>query len=130
MAAVATEGLRSDGEILHVDAGTVAPCRLVDHGGSRFSLCLDDYAMPMMPLFEQLGLQGGGYTWEAVVRSLVKLRHPDLASQLSYDSEAGMFVALGPRQALVTVARLLQAAIADPLVLRTAVERADPDTLE
>ena len=130
MATVAAEGLRSDGEILQVDAGTVAPCRLVDHGGGRYSLCFDDYAMPAMPLFEQLGLQGGGYTWEAVVRTLVKLRHPDLASQLTYDSEAGMFVAIGPRQALVTVARLIQAAIGDPLVLRTAIERADPDTLE
>ena len=58
------------------------------------------------------------------------LRQPDLAAQLSYDSESGMFVALGPRAALLAVARLIQAAIADPLLLRTAVERADPDALE
>ncbi|OGQ24605.1 MAG: hypothetical protein A2138_02685 [Deltaproteobacteria bacterium RBG_16_71_12] len=113
-----------------MEADAVAPCRLVDHGGGRYSLCFDDYAMPTVPLFEQLGLQGGGYTWEEVVRSLVKLRQPDLAAQLSYDSESGMFVALGPRAALLAVARLIQAAIADPLLLRTAVERADPDALE
>ena len=130
MAAVAAQGLRSDGEILQVEVAEVAPCRLVDHGGGRYSLCFDDYAMPEVPLFAQLGLQGGGYTWEAVVHSLVKRRYPALAAELAYDSEAGMFVAIGSRAALVTVAKLIQAALADPLVLRTAVESADPDSLE
>ena len=130
MSAVAHVGLRSDGEILQVEASQVAPCRLVDHGGGRFSLCLDDYAMPQVPLFAERGLQGGGYTWEAVVQSLVNLRHPKLAQELSYDSEAGMFVALGSREALVQVAKLIQSAVADAALMRAAVDGANPDALE
>ncbi len=130
MDAVRSEGLRSDGEILHVEESEFAPCRLVDHGEGRFSLCFDDFRMPSVPLFESRGLQGGGYTWEAVASSLVKLKRPDLESDLSYDSEAGMFVALGGRESLKGVATLIQKALADPALLRDAVDHADPDRLE
>jgi hypothetical protein len=123
-------GLRADGEILHVEESELSPCRLVDHGAGRYSLCLDDFRMPQLPLFEERGLQGGGYTWDAVVDSLVRLRRPDLAPDLTYDSEAGMFVALGSRETLRVVARLIQEAIASPAVLREAVDHADPDRLE
>jgi len=86
--------------------------------------------MPQVPLFDARGLQGGGYTWEAVVSSLVKLKRPDLEPDLTYDSEAGMFVALGSRESLRGVAALIQKAIADPALLREAVDHADPDRLE
>ncbi|MDP2343138.1 MAG: Imm51 family immunity protein [Deltaproteobacteria bacterium] len=124
------EGLRSDGEILGVEDTDVAPCRLVDHGEGRFSLCFDDFKMPELPLFEERGLQGGGYTWEAIADSLLRLRRPDMVDQVSYDSEAGMFVAVGNRPSLIVVARLLQEALADPALLKTAVDAADPDRLE
>lgn len=130
MESVRSEGLRADGEILHVEESEFAPCRLVDHGEGRFSLCFDDFRMPSVPLFESRGLQGGGYTWEAVVSSLVKLKRPDLEPDLTYDSEAGMFVALGSRESLKGVATLIQKAIADPALLRDAVDHADPDRLE
>lgn len=130
MESVRGEGLRGDGEILHVEESELAPCRLVDHGEGRFSLCFDDFRMPQVPLFESRGLQGGGYTWEAVVSSLVKLKRPDLESDLTYDSEAGMFVALGSRESLKAVATLIQKAISDPALLRDAVDHADPDRLE
>ena len=127
---VAREGLRGDGEILQVEEADFAPCRLVAHGEERFSLCFDDFRMPPLALFEERGLQGGGYTWEAVVSSLVKLRRPDLEADLSYDSESGMFVALGGRDSLLSVAKLIQHAIANESVLREAVDAADPDRLE
>lgn len=130
MESVRGEGLRGDGEILHVEESEFAPCRLVDHGEGRLSLCFDDFRMPQVPLFESRGLQGGGYTWEAVVSSLVKLKRPDLQSDLTYDSEAGMFVALGNRESLKAVATLIQKAISDPALLRDAVDHADPDRLE
>jgi hypothetical protein len=130
MEQVAHEGLRADGEILHVDEADVSPCRLVDHGEGRYSLCLDDFRMPDVPLFDERGLQGGGYTWEGVAKSLVHLRRPDLEADLTYDSEAGMFVALGSRVSLRVVAKLIQEAIADPALLKQAVDSADPDSLE
>ena len=128
--AVAREGLRGDGEILHVEEAEFMPCRLVDHGEGRFSLCFDDFRMPALALFEERGLQGGGYTWEAVVSSLVKLRRPDLEPDLTYDSESGMFVALGARESLRVVAKLIQQAIASDSMLQQAVDAADPDRLE
>jgi hypothetical protein len=127
---VAQEGLRSDGEILHVEEKDFAPCRLVDHGEGRFSLCFDDFRMPKLTAFDERGLQGGGYTWEAVVDSLVRMRRPELLNELSYDSESGMFVALGSRDALKDVANLIQEAIANPQTLEEALDRADPDRLE
>jgi hypothetical protein len=131
MAEVSRDGLRDDDVIIHVDDNAeVAPCRLVDHGEGRFSLCLDDLRMPSLPLFDERGLQGGGFTWEAVADSLARLRRPELVEGLSYDSEAGMFVAVGTRPTLIALAHLLQEAMADPALLRQAVDAADPDRLE
>jgi hypothetical protein len=128
--AVAHAGLRGDGEILGVAQSDVAPCRLVDHGGGRFSLCLDDFRMPQSDVLEARGLQGGGYTWQAVADALVRMRRPELTTDLTYDSEAGMFVALGGREPLRVLAKLIQEAINNPAVLSEAVNRADPDVLE
>jgi hypothetical protein len=128
---VKVDGLRGDGEILQVDDDAdVAPCRLVDHGEGRFSLCFDDFKMPDVKMFGERGLQGGGYTWEAIADSLVRLRRPDLADQFAWDSEAGMFVAVGNRPNLVLLARLLQEALANSELLKSAIDAADPDRLE
>ena len=131
MAEVSKDGLRSDDSILHVeDDADVAPCRLVDHGEGRYSLCLDDFRMPRVALFDERGLQGGGYTWEALSDSLARLRRPELVGGLSYDSEAGMFVAIGTRPTLVALAHLIQEAMQDETLLRAALDAADPDRLE
>jgi len=111
-----------------VDA--VAPCRLVDHGEGRCSLCFDDLRMPRVPLFDERGLAGNGYTWEAVVDSLVRRRRPDLVALVAYDSETAMFVAVGGRANLVAVAGLLRAALDDGAVLKQALDHAAPDRLE
>jgi hypothetical protein len=131
MVEVSHDGLRGDDSILHVEADAdVAPCRLVDHGEGRYSLCLDDFRMPRVALFDERGLQGGGYTWEALADSLARLRRPELVDGLSYDSEAGMFVAIGTRPTLVALAHLLQEAMDDEALLRAALDAADPDRLE
>jgi hypothetical protein len=131
MVEVSHDGLRGDDSILHVeDDADVAPCRLVDHGEGRYSLCLDDFRMPRVALFDERGLQGGGYTWEALADSLARLRRPELVDGLSYDSEAGMFVAIGTRPTLIALAHLLQEAMDDEALLRAALDAADPDRLE
>ena len=131
MAEVSHDGLRGDSTILHVedDAG-LAPCRLVDHGEGRYSLCLDDFRMPKVAIFDERGLQGGGYTWEAVADSLARLRRPELVDGVGYDSEASMFVAIGTRPTLIALAHLIQEALDDETLLRAAVDAADPDRLE
>jgi hypothetical protein len=131
MAEVSRDGLRGDQAIVHVDGDAeVAPCRLVDHGEGRYSLCLDDFRMPTVPVFEERGLQGGGYTWEAVADSLARIRRPELVDGVDYDCEAGMFVAIGTRPTLIAMAHLLQEALQDEGLLRAAVDAADPDRLE
>ena len=131
MEEVSHDGLRGDQAILNVsEDADLAPCRLVDHGEGRYSLCLDDNHMPQLALFEDRGLAGNGYTWQAIAESLVRLRRPELRNGLNYDSEAGMFVALGTRPTLVGLAHLLHEALDDQGLLRAAVEAADPDSLE
>jgi hypothetical protein len=86
--------------------------------------------MPQLALFDELGLAGNGYTWQAIVESLVRVRRPELRAGLRYDSEAGMFVALGTRPTLVGLAHLLHEALDDHGLVKAAVEAADPDSLE
>ncbi len=108
----------------------LAPCRMVDHGCGRFSLCLDDFRMPRLPQFLRLGLAGNGYTWEALAGALVRLRHPEVQDRIAFASERSMFVAVGARTDLVVVALLLRAALADPALLQTAIDAAASDRLE
>jgi hypothetical protein len=129
MAHVRTDGLRAERAIAEA-VDDVAPCRLVDHGEGRFSLCFDDFRMPRLPAFDERGLAGNGYTWEAVVDALLRRRRPDLVEQTGYDSESAMFVATGARPTLLIVAALIREALADAALLKTAIESAHPDRLE
>lgn len=75
--------------------------------------------------------QGGGYTWHAIVDSLVRMRAPEIASFIDYDPEGNTFVALSTDEnALRTVAGLIAEAVGDPALLRKAIANADPSILE
>jgi Immunity protein 51 len=107
-----------------------SPSRLVEHDNGSYSLCFDDFDVHY-DFFEARELQGGGYTWHAVVESLVRLHAPQLVDRVKYDPEGSMFVAYGDhRDALLTVAQLIRRANDDESVLLEAVEAADPDLLE
>jgi hypothetical protein len=129
MAQTRTEGLRAESAIAAA-VDDVAPCRLVDHGEGRFSLCFDDFRMPRLRAFDERGLAGNGYTWEAVVDALVRRRRPELVDHVGYDSETAMFVATGARTTLLAVAELVRLAIDDAAVLKAAIDAAAPDRLE
>lgn len=106
-----------------------APCRLVEHENS-YSLCFDQFET-YEALMDQKELQGGGYTWHAIVDSLVKKHHPELSSVVKYDPEGSMFVAYGSDQAaLKKVALLIRQAQEDEAVLLQAIKDADPELLE
>ena len=131
MAEVSHDGLRGDDEIRRVDDDKgVAPCRLVDHGEGRYSLCLDDFRMPALKAFHARGLAGNGYTWEALADAVVRLRRPELVTGLSYDSESSMFVAIGTKPTLMGLAHLIQEVIKSGPLLEKAIAAADPDRLE
>jgi cell wall-associated NlpC family hydrolase len=129
MAGLRTEGLRAE-SVIAAAVDDVAPCRLVDHGEGRFSLCFDDFRMPRVPMFDERGLAGNGYTWEAIVDALVRKRRSDLVDQIGYDSESAMFVATGARATLLVVAELVRQVIADESLLKSTLDSADPDRLE
>ena len=81
-------------------------------------------------LFDELGLQGGGYTWEGIAHALVALRAPELAEDLDVNAESEeMFVYSGKLSALQKLESLLREAAANHDLLRGAIERAG-DELE
>jgi hypothetical protein len=106
-----------------------APSRLVTQDNG-YSLCFDAFELSDDAL-EARGLEGGGYTWHAIVDSLVRLHAPEIVERVNCDPEAGMFVAYGDElEALRVVAGLIRRAIQDEALLLEAVAHADPDLLE
>lgn len=111
-------------------ANEFAPCWLVEHEDGTLSLCFDDFA-PTASFMERHELQGGGYTWEAVVESLLRQRSPELLSKLEFDPEGSMFCAYGhDRETLRAVAALIREVQADETLLAEAITHADPELLE
>ena len=107
-----------------------APCQLVEHEDGTGSLLSSDFDATAA-VFEEMGQEGGGYGWHGVVEALVRMKAPRIAKKVSYDPEASMFVAVSKdRRALGTVAGLIRGAIADPQLLREAIENADPELME
>jgi hypothetical protein len=111
-------------------SGDFAPCRLVEHENGTFSLVFDDFDATAAT-FEEMGQEGGGYGWHGVVEALVRMKAPRVAKKLSYDPEASLFAVVSKdRRALATVAGLIRSAIADPQLLREAIENADPELMD
>lgn len=107
-----------------------SPSRLVEREDGSFSLTFDDFGATELTMTAR-GLEGGGYTWHAVVESLVRLHAPELEERVRYDPEGSMFAAYGDdREALLTVAQLIRRAIGDDAVLLEAIDNADEDLLE
>lgn len=102
------------------------PCKIIEvESGyclmfTEFECCEDT--------FTQMGKEGGGYGWHAVVDAMVRLKEPDIANALKYDPEASMFCAISKdRQALEKVGALIRSAVENPQLLKEAIENADPD---
>ncbi|HEY3230513.1 MAG TPA: Imm51 family immunity protein [Roseiflexaceae bacterium] len=105
-----------------------APCKLVEYANGGYSLILSDANFVHYDVFEELGWEGNGYDWCSVVDWLVHRENPALAEQLSYDPEAGMFVARSDdRDVLRLVAGLVRRAMQDKDVLREAIKNAELD---
>ena len=89
----------------------------------RYCLDLADDDERTEALFEAHELQGGGFTWEGIVRSLIEMRMPRSLSQLSFGAEAdNMYVYAANRALLEEVAALVQSAIDDQELMIAAIE--------
>jgi len=56
-----------------------------------FGLSYYDYRDATIQWFGARGMQGGGYTWEALVRAAFELEPSPLSNQIELDSEGGAF---------------------------------------
>jgi hypothetical protein len=96
---------------------------------NEFCLTVTDSDDDTYALFEELELQGGGYTWLGLVESLIELRAPDLRNQLRVlDAEAdNMYAYATRREPLDTLAGLIRSAVADRNLMMAAIEHAGDD---
>ncbi|MEW6733097.1 MAG: Imm51 family immunity protein [Acidobacteriota bacterium] len=110
--------------------GEYHPGKLVKHEDGTFSLLFTDFD-GTIGIFEEMGMEGGGYSWHAVVDALVRMEVPELSKKLSYDPEASMFVAISSdANVLKEIARLIRNAIKDPQLLKMAITNADPELID
>ena len=114
------------------------PCRFIDYReflnqediDSRFGLIFDEFDSTQQFL-ESQGLMGGGYTWHAIVESMIRKKDAALTADLNYDPEGSMFcVRSSSQNALRTVLECIRSALADPEVLQDAIDCADPSIIE
>jgi len=78
------------------DASAFAPGTLVEHDGGRYSLVYSNF--PSSPdletVYNEKGLQGGGYTWHGFVVHLMKQHAPQALDAIEFDPEGSMFCAV------------------------------------
>lgn len=112
------------------DKTTYAPFIFFEYDHKPGSYCLmlsDTHMFDAEAPFAAAGHEPSGYSWEAVARAAVATRAPELAGRVSFDPEAGMFVAYGTDpEALKALGALLHTAFHTPATLTALVTAADP----
>ncbi|MFJ8589284.1 Imm51 family immunity protein [Streptomyces sp. NPDC093595] len=72
------------------------------------------------------GHEPNGYFWEGLVR----FAWPDLAERLDFDSEAGMFCAVGSPSDLARLRTAVESVITSPEAVRDIIARAETSGFE
>ena len=116
------------------DRTTYAPLILseYDHEPESYYLMLTDDAMVTVEdEFAAYGQYGNGYGWAGVARSAVHAHAPEVAERLSYDPEAGMFIARSSDlEALQRLAALLSEAFHDRARLAELIRGGDSEDFD
>ena len=77
-------------------------------------------------IFDELELQGGGYTWEGIIRSLINSKMPGDAESLDVGAEAdNAYVYSTSEPALAALRELIINVDQDSVALREAISNAD-----
>jgi hypothetical protein len=78
------------------DAAAFAPGTLVEHAGDTYSLVYSKFphSADLQAVYDERGLQGGGYTWHGFIVHLLKQHAPDALAALEFDPEGSMFCAV------------------------------------
>ncbi|MDT0269483.1 immunity 51 family protein [Streptomyces sp. DSM 44915] len=116
------------------DRETFAPLVLLEysHRPGHYGLMLTDDAMfAVEGVLAEFGHESNGYAWAGIARAAVATRAPEIGERISFDPEAGMFVAYGEdAAALRTLGALLKEAYEDPAVLREFVTAGEPSSFD
>ncbi|RMI32732.1 Imm51 family immunity protein [Nocardia stercoris] len=104
-------------------ANELAPLQLLETSPGKYSLILGDTAMVRRAaVFESHGHEGGGYDWDSVARTVVRLEIPAVGDRIGFDPEAGMFCAYGTdEEALRTLGARLAEVFHDPQRLAQSI---------
>jgi hypothetical protein len=79
-------------------------------------------------IFEELGLQGGGYTWEGEIRGIVSMKLPESSSSFDIGAEAdNAYVYSENESALKSLQELVTTIDGDTTLLKAAIEQAGDD---
>jgi len=107
-----------------IDHTTFAPFIFLDKDGRCQLLLLDNPMLEKFSVFqEREGWLGNGYDWTSVARNVLAERLPHLQDVLSFHPEAGMFIAYGPRAAVLELGMQMRAVFRDDGRLRDVLSR-------
>lgn len=112
------------------DKTTYAPFTLHEDEKCRWLNLIDRDMAPKEHLFEERseeGWTGNGYDWSSIAQVIVAEQMPNIAEELEFDPEGGMFSVTGPRAALERLGKAMAAAYHDDATLRDLLSRAEID---
>ncbi|KNB51936.1 Imm51 family immunity protein [Streptomyces caatingaensis] len=98
---------------------------LHDFGGEH-SLTLDAGGLAADAVVAAAGHEPNGYFWEGLVR----FAWPDIAERLDFDSEAGMFCAVGSSSDLARLKTAVESVVTSPEAVRDIIARAETSGFE
>ncbi len=91
----------------------------------RYCLSVMECSAVTESIFEDLELQGGGYTWEGIVRALIQMRLSSPPGGLEIGAEAdNMYIYSRELSDLERVQELVKAADSDSILMRLAIDHA------
>lgn len=99
--------------------------RLHDFDG-EYSLTFDAGGLAADVAVATAGHEPNGYFWEGLVR----FAWPDIAERLDFDSEAGMFCAVGSSSDLARLKTAVESVITSPETVRDIIARAETSGFE
>jgi hypothetical protein len=100
-----------------------APCEFLEVKPGLYSLIFTDFDAHLNVITKNGG-QGGGYTWEALVKAAVELKSIEVPG-IEYDPESDMFAAYGSnKESLIKIASLIKEMTEDPDTLKKAITKA------
>lgn len=99
-----------------------SPCELHEHGPNEFSITFTDE--DHIEFLESQDGQGGGYSWEAMVKAALQIRDIEL-SEVEFDPESDMFaVVSSTKEPLLIIANTVRALCEDRALMEKAISTA------